>query len=264
MKDSDHEGCNNLLPLSLDENMDDIMEEPDFNGFIYDHFISISEDPIFQYIYSNLSSKSKLSSRFKIFHLFSPKISESIRKDNVKDKDNNKDKDTIMQQKNQKSIQKKQKKQKSKKLFISRKKNRKEMKDNIIKKIKSRFFKNMKKILKERLKKKYNYEGKFKFLSQSFISDIKMDTNKLIWDQTFQKFMEEKSADNNNDKNDILVALQKDKICFMTLKEIFNEYLNSREFAESIPDKNKENNVDQKYIDDYIFYANNLINYYSQ
>ena len=138
------------------------------------------------------------------------------------------------------------------------------MKDNIIKKIKSRFFKNMKKILKERLKKKYNYEGKFKFLSQSFISDIKMDTNKLIWDQTFQKFIEEKSADNNNDKNDILVALQKDKICFMTLKEIFNEYLNSREFAESIPDKNKENNVDQKYIDDYIFYANNLINYYSQ
>ena len=99
MKDSDHEGCNNLLSLSLDENMDAIMEEPDFKGFIYDHFISISEDPIFQYIYSNLSSKSKLSSRFKIFHVFSPKISESIKKDNVKDKDNNKDKDTLYNKK---------------------------------------------------------------------------------------------------------------------------------------------------------------------
>ena len=48
----------------------------------------------------------------------------------------------------------------------------------------------------------------------------------------------------------------------MTLKEIFNEYLNSQEFVESIPSENKENDVNQKYIDDYIFYANNFINYY--
>ena len=35
----------------------------------------------------------------------------------------------------------------------------------------------------------------------------------------------------------------------MTLKEIFNEYLNSQEFEESIPNKNKEEEVNQKYID---------------
>ena len=134
------------------------------------------------------------------------------------------------------------------------------MKDNILKKIKSRFFKNIKKILKERLKKGYNYNRYFKFLSQKFICDISKETNKLIWNQTFIEFIAEKSVDNNKAK--ILDTLKKDKIGIMTLKEIFNEYLNSQEFVESIPSKNKENEVNQKYIDDYIFYANNFINYY--
>ena len=48
----------------------------------------------------------------------------------------------------------------------------------------------------------------------------------------------------------------------MTLKEIFNEYLNSQEFVKSIPNKENEKYLNQKYVDDYIFYANNFINYY--
>ena len=147
-------------------------------------------------------------------------------------------------------------------LFLSRKKNRKEMIDNILKKIKSRFFKTIKKQLKERLIKGYNYKKKFNFLSQDFIRDVSKKNNKLIWNQTFLEFMKDKSKGNLN--NDIILkALQEDKIGNMTLEEIFNEYLNSREFVNSIPNEKNEKELNQKYIDDYIFYANNFINYYT-
>ena len=72
------------------------------------------------------------------------------------------------------------------------------MKDNILKKIKSRFFKTIKKQLKSRLIKSYNFKKDFKFLPQKFICDISKETNKLIWNQNFLKFMEDKSADNIN------------------------------------------------------------------
>ena len=208
-----------LDDLSLNEEFEDILDDNSGCDFSW----------------HDLFPTPKLSSKFEIFHFFSPKLLEST--------------DTIAPPK----------KQKQKKLFLSRKKNRKEMKDNILKKIKSRFFKNIKKTLKERLKKD-NYNRYFKFLSQKFICDISKETNKLIWNQTFIEFIAEKSVDNNKAK--ILDALKKDKIGIMTLKEIFNEYLNSQEFVESIPSENKENDVNQKYIDDYIFYANNFINYY--
>ena len=214
---------NKFNDLSLNEEFEDMLD--DKSGCVFD------SDEI-----HTLFPASKLSSKFEIFHFFSPKLLES--------------KDSI-------SIPKKQK---QKKLFLTRKKNRKKMKDNILKKIKSRFFKNIRKTLQERLKRRYNYIGKFKFISQKFICDISKPTNELIWNQTFIDFIAEKSVD--NDKAQLLDALKRDKIGNMTLKEIFNEYLNSQEFVESIPNKNKENEVNQKYIDDYIFYANNFINYY--
>ena len=135
------------------------------------------------------------------------------------------------------------------------------MKDNILKKIKSRFFKTIKKQMKSRLIKSYNFKKDFKFLPQKFICDISKETNKLIWNQTFLQFMEDKSADNIN-KDIILKAIQEDKIGNMTLEEIFNEYLNSQEFVNSIPNKENEKYLNQKYVDDYIFNAYNFINYY--
>lgn len=231
-------GNNKFNDLSLNEELEDIFDVNSDNCFKNDEpSLAIQEITTFPAIFNDLFSTPKLSSKFEMFHLFSPKLLES--------------KDTIAYPK----------KQKQKKLFLSRKKNRKKMKDNILKKIKSRFFKNIKKTLKERLKRRYNYNGSFKFISQEFICDISKATNKLIWNQTFIEFIAEKSVDNNKAK--ILDALKKDKIGIMTLKEIFNEYLNSQEFVESIPSENKENDVNQKYIDDYIFYANNFINYYT-
>ena len=229
MKLSFLDGYNKFNDL-LDDDLDNIS--------IYDGSLSpvIPEIPTPPIIYPDLVSTSKLSSKFEIFHLFSPKLTES--------------KDAIAHPK----------KQKQKKLFLARKKNRKVMKDNILKKIKSRFFKNIKNTLKDILKRKNSYMGDFKFLSQKFICDISKATNKLIWNQTLHEFIAEKSVYKYKDK--IVDALKNDKIGIMTLKEIFNEYLNSKEFEESIPNKNKENEVNQKYIDDYIFYANNFINYY--
>ena len=195
--------------------------------------------PTIHLINPNLSNlKSKLSPKFETFNIFSPKLIKS--------------EDIIV----------KPKRPRKKILFLSRKKNRKEMVDNILKKIKSRFFKTMKEQLKERLIKGYNYKKKFKFLPQDFIRDVSKKNNKLIWNQTFLEFMKDKSKGNLN--NDIILkALQEDKIGNMTLEEIFNEYLNSREFVNSIPNEKNEKELNQKYIDDYIFYANNFINYYT-
>ena len=195
--------------------------------------------PTIHLINPNLSNlKLKLSPKFETFNIFSPKLIKS--------------EDIIV----------KPKRPRKKILFLSRKKNRKEMVDNILKKIKSRFFKTMKKQLKERLIKGYNYKKKFNFLSQDFIRDVSKKNNKLIWNQTFLEFMKDKSKDNLN-KDIILKALQEDKIGNMTLEEIFNEYLNSREFVNSIPNEKNEKELNQKYIDDYIFYANNFINYFT-
>ena len=195
--------------------------------------------PTIHLINPNLSNlKSKLSPKFETFNIFSPKLIKS--------------EDIIV----------KPKRPRKKILFLSRKKNRKEMVDNILKKIKSRFFKTMKKQLKERLIKGFNYKKKFKFLPQDFIRDVSKKNNKLIWNQTFLEFMKDKSKGNLN--NDIILkALQEDKIGNMTLEEIFNEYLNSREFVNSIPNEKNEKELNQKYIDDYIFYANNFINYFT-
>ena len=102
-----------LDDLSLNEEFEDILDDNSGCDFSW----------------HDLFPTPKLSSKFEIFHFFSPKLLEST--------------DSIAPPK----------KQKQKKLFLSRKKNRKKMKDNILKKIKSRFFKNIKKTLKERLKK---------------------------------------------------------------------------------------------------------------
>ena len=229
----------NFDDLLSTEDLESIGDENNIINLNYENpFINITKFPQIPIIEPNLFNlKSKLSPKFEIFHFFNPKVLEN--------------KDTIV-------IPEKQGK---KKLFLTRKKNRKEMKDNILKKIKSRFFKTIKKQLKSRLIKSYNFKKDFKFLPQKFICDISKETNKLIWNQTFLQFMEDKSADNIN-KDLILKAIQEDKIGNMTLEEIFNEYLNSREFVNSIPNEKNEKELNQKYIDDYIFYANNFINYY--
>ena len=232
-------GFNDFDSLSSGEKLSSEIVDYNYSHNFSKIFNNTIDLPTIHLINPNLSNlKSKLSPKFETFNIFSPKLIKS--------------EDIIV----------KPKRPRKKILFLSRKKNRKEMIDNILKKIKSRFFKTMKKQLKERLIKGYNYKKKFKFLPQDFIRDVSKKNNKLIWNQTFLEFMKDKSKGNLN--NDIILkALQEDKIGNMTLEEIFNEYLNSREFVNSIPNEKNEKELNQKYIDDYIFYANNFINYYT-
>lgn len=151
------------------------------------------------------------------------------------------------------------KKQKKPIYFISRKKNRKGMKDNIIKKIKSRFFKSIKKILKEKLFKTYKYNKSFQYLPQKFISNIKKENNKSFWEETLYEFFQGKLKSDNK----ALKLLNENKIGEIKLKDLFYDYLNSREFEESIPNISNERNVDQQYIDDYIYYSKEFINYFN-
>ena len=232
-------GFNDFDSLSSGEKLSSEIVDYNYSHNFSKIFNNTIDLPTIHLINPNLSNlKSKLSPKFETFNIFSPKLIKS--------------EDIIV----------KPKRPRKKILFLSRKKNRKEMKDNILKKITSRFFKTIKKQLKERLIKGYNYKKKFKFLPQDFIRDVSKKNNKLIWNQTFLEFMKDKSKDNLN-KDIILKALQEDKIGNMTLEEIFNEYLNSREFVNSIPNEKNEKELNQKYIDDYIFYANNFINYFT-
>ena len=219
-------------------------EEEDINEKSGPLFPDEIEKPEIQIFEEKNEQKNEInnSNRFNIFHLFNPKLIEN---------NQNKENDEININKNHKKNI----------LFLSRKKERKEMKDNILKKVKSRFFKNVKKRLKERLTKVHKSENSFNFLSQKFISDVTKKNNESIWEEKFREFLEIKLIDNI--KDEILKSLKNDKIGEITLRELYNEYLNSQEFEDSIPNNENEKNVTETYIKDYINNAKNFINYFT-
>ena len=219
-------------------------EEEDINEKSGPLFPDEIEKPEIQIFEEKNEQKNEInnSNRFNIFHLFNPKLIEN---------NQNKENDEININKNHKKNI----------LFLSRKKERKEMKDNILKKVKSRFFKNVKKRLKERLTKVHKSENSFNFLSQKFISDVTKKNNESIWEEKFREFLEIKLIDNI--KDEILKSLKNDKIGEITLRELYNEYLNSQEFEDSIPKNENEKNVTETYIKDYINNAKNFINYFT-
>lgn len=157
---------------------------------------------------------------------------------------------------NKQSIKKKRKT----KIFLARKKNRKEMSDIICKKIKSHFFKSLRNILIDKLKKekdnKKEKEKTFKFL-KTFTQDASLKTNNSYWDEELYDFTKEKLVGN---KEKILEYLQKNKIGRMTLRDIYKEYLLSQEFENDLPDENEG----QDYINKYKNKANDFINYYTK
>ena len=164
--------------------------------------------------------------------------------------------------KGKEEIIKKDRRQK-KLIFLSRKTGgteRKRMRDNINKKIKSRFFKSIKNILKEKVRLKYKYKKPFKFLPQKFICDASIENNKSYWEATLLEFFEAKLESNNK----VLELIKEDKIGEIKFKDLFNEYLNSQEFVDNIPSFDNEDNVDQNYITDYINKAKEFINYFQQ
>jgi hypothetical protein len=160
--------------------------------------------------------------------------------------------------------------------------------DNIRKKIKGRFLKALKNALNEKLV----YAGSkhlFDFLPQIFVSDITKKGNQGILNMTFREiffmdFIEGKNKVNQinsqrcRENKNVIIYLEKNKTLsekigyefFRNMKyyEIYNEYLNSKEFEKDIFElKNTESNKAQSdkegYIKQYINLALNLNDFFS-
>ena len=159
-------------------------------------------------------------------------------------------------------------KNKGNKFFIAKKKRRKEMNDNIRKKVKSNFFKSIKKKLEGRLQSsKFNSQSKHTVnkqikisFVQKFITDVtkKEKENQLMWEQNLYTILEKHLRIN---KNIILELLKNDEIGEILLKDLYNEYLNSQEFEDNIPYNKKD--ATPSYINNYINKAKDLINYFT-
>ena len=233
---------NNISPFKIRSEESSLIQDDNISissiyedGKLFNPF-PLEENTILKMIKTIPKPKEKRNISFKVYRFFNPKLTTiDIYTDKIPGK---------------------------KKLFLSRKKNRKIMQDNIIKKIKSKFFKYIKIILKERLVKRYNYKGSFKFLPQKFICNIKKDDNKSIWNETLLEFLENKLQSNNKYK--ILGFLKDDKIGEIKLQDLYNEYLNSQEFEEIVHCIKKEKNVNEKYVNDYKINAKEFINYFTQ
>ena len=162
------------------------------------------------------------------------------------------------------------------------KKTRKEMPDEIRKKIKSRFFKDLKKSINKFFIVS-DIEKKMEFLPQEFISNISKPENKSMLNKTLEQIILENLDDNsknennqNKNKNNLeLLDFLKEKgnknnykikkiynIFNTQIKELFHEYLKSNEFEESLKRLKEEGNYSE-YIKDYIIKDEEFVNYFS-
>ena len=160
---------------------------------------------------------------------------------------------------------------------MKEKKLRKEKPDDIRKKIKSRFFKSLKNCINKELDKK-GIELKFEYLPQSFISNISKEEIKLMLDKTLKEIINIYCIERNDEKSEKNLNLlkyleeQKDKnndkinkiykIFQTKIKDLFNEYIHSEEFEQSLVKLKEEGNYFD-YIKSYINEANNFINFFS-
>ena len=159
------------------------------------------------------------------------------------------------------------------------KRKRGSMRDNISKKIKVNFFKNIIASLNWKLRKK-NINKDFQRLDQNYITDVTKTYNKYLFEKTLKEIIKEKpkvkdkeNAKKKEDKwrqNIKLIEESEESgdedfkhIFEMNMEELFNEYLDSKEFEESIYDlRRKKFYFD--YIQNYIQIAENLVNYYKK
>ena len=159
------------------------------------------------------------------------------------------------------------------------KRKRGSMRDNISKKIKVKFFKNIIASLNWKLRKK-NINKDFQRLDQNYITDVTKTYNKYLFEKTLKEIIKEKpkvkDKENAKKKEDkwrqnikLIEELEESgdedfkHIFELNIEELFNEYLDSKEFEESIYDlRRKKFYFD--YIQNYIQIAENLVNYYKK
>ena len=147
-------------------------------------------------------------------------------------------------------------------------KNRKYMKDDMRKRIKSNFYKQLKKKLNDKLREINIFNQNFAF-SQSMIINVAKIENKKNLDMSLKEILlKEYKNDFTTKKNkDIINKYIKkddpiDNILKIQLKFLYNEYLHSEQFNESINKLSEEENYD--YIHNYIKVAEKFIYFFTK
>ena len=262
-KKSEKEKSNELASILI-SNSDSIEKENIKNAEMLEKEIPLKKEKIFKVIYSN------------DFSIFKYGIYDNYSKQMIYEALNESNKNC------------KKKKSRNLKIFtlfpkkIKKKKknilNRKQNSDNIRKKIKSRFLKSLKKEINNKLKKAGSKKF-FTYLPQSFICNLSKEKNKETLNMSLKEIfgknfcdMKKRKVDLKNYRHNLSVLnyLEDNKevseksnynnIKNMKYSEIFNEYLESKEFGLEISTL-KEEKESEKYIKDYIIKAKNLLNF---
>ena len=154
--------------------------------------------------------------------------------------------------------------------------------DNIRKKIKSCFHKNIIKIINNKIKKAYSdkniKKNFFNNLPQSFIRNINRSENQIKMDKTFEQLLVNWDDKKNkkiikflDENNEISEKSNWNLIKNMTYKDLLKAFFLSEEFEKSIialktkaeKSKKKEKNVSPQYIENYINIALKYIDFFS-
>ena len=154
--------------------------------------------------------------------------------------------------------------------------------DNIRKKIKSSFHKNIIKIINNKIKKAYSdkniKKNFFNNLPQSFIRNINRSENQIKMDKTFEQLLVNWDDKKNkkiikflDENNEISEKSNWNLIKNMTYKDLLKAFFESEEFEKSIialktkaeKSKKKEKNVSPQYIENYINIALKYIDFFS-
>ena len=155
-------------------------------------------------------------------------------------------------------------------------KRRRENQDNIRKKLKTVFFNTfLRKKINEILNNKHSrlYFEKFPI---SFVNDIRKNTNKDIIDKTLLEIILNKELYSENDlsnyNHNLKVVENKEvkkigelkKILNKTFRELFEEFINSKEFNIDEINRLRNNNLDNIYIERYIYQSKHFIEYFAE
>ena len=155
-------------------------------------------------------------------------------------------------------------------------KRRRENQDNIRKKLKTVFFNTfLRKKINEILNNKHSrlYFEKFPI---SFVNDIRKNTNKDVIDKTLLEIILNKELYSENDlsnyNHNLKVVENKEvkkigelkKILNKTFRELFEEFIKAKEFNIDEINRLRNNNLDNIYIERYIYQSKHFIEYFAE
>ena len=261
----------NLNTLSISKMMDNpfeiISEDNDIEKEFNDLFIEIKNSP------KKIDNKNKIN----IFCLETVKNKEEknifkvVFPSNYDTKENKEDNYSKVSQKDILLAGKRKR--------FSFRRQRKDNRDNIRKKIKRGFFNNaLIKKLNEMLKR-IGSNKYFEKFPQRFVSDIDQKRGKEIFSMTLGEILEkkkiyrlEKKSGLNNYLHNLQVIQSEDVkeneefkiILNKTVRELYEEYINSDEFKIEEINRLKKKNSKDEYINSYIYFSNHLIEFFSK